>query len=123
MPKGIRCTDVLFCRACKKQLTPQQIVAGRKKRGKAPTYCCYRCSRGIYNSKSLQEPESEEEARLFQLQIAEGRKQVTTDLQRVVQAQSPVDDSPAAEKRLRMELCPNPLYFCSSVGYQDRVVK
>lgn len=89
------------CEVCQRKLTRQQI----HKHNKTCSYSCHRASRGLAEIRSIPEPVNDREKAAFDLMIVDGMRRVRRQLDYVLFRQTPLDDSPEAERRLREVLC------------------
>lgn len=117
MPKGVPIRESIPCAVCGKLLTKKQISRARCN-GRTPTYCSYQCAKGRMKPfDSLQEPElTVKGVERFEETIRKRKERLDLPELAMIRAQTPSDDSPEAEKRLRQRICPNPPAYIYASG-------
>lgn len=96
--------NVKHCQTCGKRLSYRQIQRGRRS-------CSNKCRINGHvncaelNHDALKEPYSEAELAACDMQIVAGKRRVRLELDLVVFQRTPLDESPEAERRLRVALC------------------
>lgn len=95
-----------FCETCGKKLTNIQITKAKVRKYRA-RFCSRRCA-GT-NLESLKEPMTPQQQEEIDRVIQEGKISVMANLYPQIALQTPKNDSAEAEKKLREEICPNPV--------------
>jgi YHS domain-containing protein len=112
MPRGVRKVyPECFCEICGKKIRKIQIIRAFKYKGKPPRFCSNDCMAKYDKATSpntLKEPMTWEELEENERLKRERMGELQTETKLLVQRQSPRNDSPEAERRLREALCPNP---------------
>lgn len=101
-----------LCSTCGKTI-PKKVVDNSVSHGYKPKYCSQPCRRYEYNVSSLRDPRNNQEAEEFDRHIQAGKEELRQ--MEMIGAKLPEDDSPEAERKLREELCPNPLVRTNDV--------
>lgn len=69
------------------------------------------------NIEKVPEPRTAAEILEFNRLIKQRQSELQTTEKQLIKQQSPEDDSPEAEIRLRQLLCPNPVFYNQNGGY------
>lgn len=121
MPRGIpNVYPDRFCEMCGAKIKGRQISMAIKTNGRPPRFCSTRCMNKhdkVSNPETIKEPEDYLEAKKIDRLIALRKEKLQEEIKEIVRLQTPSNDSPEAERRLRERICPNPPPFLySSTG-------